>query len=482
MELLRELICDRNDLKVDGSEESALIAKVVSPVDILLDEGSIQRIVEREQRRKEELMKVKEAAEKKETAEVEDNGDNNMEDTKEEGERDESQEAAKEEVVVKQEENTRSDADDKQKEQEALNNAISARILVSFFCFASQLSLYQNMSTHRRPPQYMIPPRTSRRRGEMPGHCYLALYPPMPRFIQEKMKLIEEEKAIDKLKIQEAKVAEKQAIDKLKVEEAKVAEEKAMENETETESDPEAGTATQPEAVEESDLPEEKGASSEQAPITEPTKKEPRTTITPADRSKALAQARLLLNETVASLSELCNDEAKKDQKYRGVKIEMSPSQKIWKTEERGSRKFGMAAKYESTIEQNDDFKKFVEQGKKTVEELKNRPKPSPGGGHLSETANADDKGSEQIAAIVLHLREKNAAKLRAKKKAGDAEKKKSSKAKVSAKKKTKAEGEKAPRVQKSKRSKKKNASSTQAKGESAKRVAPPPRMLLKKT
>jgi len=255
-----------------------------------------------------------------------------------------------------------------------------------------------------------------------------------------------------------------------------------MENETETESDPEAGTATQPEAVEESDLPEEKGASSEQAPITEPTKKEPRTTITPADRSKALAQARLLLNETVASLSKLCNDEAKKDQKYRGVKIEMSPSQKIWKTEERGSRKFGMAAKYESTIEQNDDFKKFVEQGKKTVEELKNRPKPSPGGGHLSETANADDKGSEQIAAIVLHLREKNAAKLRAKKKAGDAEKKKSSKAKVSAKKKTKAEGEKAPRVQKSKRSKKKNASSTQAKGESAKRVAPPPRMLLKKT
>ncbi len=58
VELLRELIRDRNEIKhkVDG-EESAMIAKIVPPVDIVLDEKSVARILERDKEQK--AMKLK---------------------------------------------------------------------------------------------------------------------------------------------------------------------------------------------------------------------------------------------------------------------------------------------------------------------------------------------------------------------------------------------------------------------------------------
>lgn len=69
VELLRDLIRDRNEAvqKLDGpmmSEESALIAKIVSPVDIVLDESSISRILEREKERA--YKELKERLKKKE--------------------------------------------------------------------------------------------------------------------------------------------------------------------------------------------------------------------------------------------------------------------------------------------------------------------------------------------------------------------------------------------------------------------------------
>ncbi len=54
--LLRDLIRERNNAKGDAtSEEAAMIAKVVNPVDIVLDETSIARILDRDRIQKEYL-------------------------------------------------------------------------------------------------------------------------------------------------------------------------------------------------------------------------------------------------------------------------------------------------------------------------------------------------------------------------------------------------------------------------------------------
>ena len=61
VQLLRDLVRDRNDMKnkSDGNDASNLIAKVVSPVDIVLEEGSIARILTIDQRKKELKKQVK---------------------------------------------------------------------------------------------------------------------------------------------------------------------------------------------------------------------------------------------------------------------------------------------------------------------------------------------------------------------------------------------------------------------------------------
>lgn len=170
--------------------------------------------------------------------------------------------------------------------------------------------------------------------------------------------------------------------------------------------------------------------------------------ITPSDRSKALAQSRILLDETLLSLKELCQSDTCKDQSYRGCIVELSKSQKVWKpdfTLEQmyqlnqktadgssgkvaasggggGSRKshgFNYHLKYDSTIEQSEDFKKFMENREQMLEERKNRPKPPPGGivsgsnvSVLDDSSKAKistDENGQPIAALVLHLQEKKA-------------------------------------------------------------------------
>ena len=137
--------------------------------------------------------------------------------------------------------------------------------------------------------------------------------------------------------------------------------------------------------------------------------------ITSAERSKALAQSRLLLQQTVASISKMCELDSDKDQNYRGLKVETSENQKIWKDQSEKKGGYGFfQKKYDSTIEQSDDFKKFIERIAEDKEERLNRPKPPPGGGALatdtagsSEGKDVSDNG-QPISALVLHLREKN--------------------------------------------------------------------------
>jgi hypothetical protein len=175
----------------------------------------------------------------------------------------------------------------------------------------------------------------------------------MPLFIEEKAKLIAEEQeqedaekeaAAKKLQLVQEKEAE---MLKLKLEQEKEAEMLLKESEEgagaekvtveelkteENESSPETDVAV---AVEtETPVSADKGDS--HAPVQTVVNAKRATTITTADRSRALAQCRLLLSETVASLSNQCNKagDSKTDQhNYKGIQIQESPSQKIWKTE-----------------------------------------------------------------------------------------------------------------------------------------------------
>jgi len=363
---------------------------------------------------------------------------------------------------------------------------------------------------------YIIPPKKSRRRGELSGHCYLALYPPMPTFIQDKLKMIEEEeKAILEMLKEAEQIASPDS-------EGQGADQESIDigAKTETDSNPQeqdiTGTLTAVEVDQPSTNTPQQGNTDATSPQTQQSdaavapiittiqvqaqeyqKQQPKhemqcqTKITAADRSKALAQSRLLLSETITSLAKLCKDDSKKDQRcnYTGIQIELSPNQKIWKAEDKGSsgnsssgRKFGMAAKYDSTIEQNDDFKQFVQAKKELEMEMTNRPKPPLGGGPLTETMNVnvggDDKtgmgGGDPIAAIVLHLREKKEAARQAKKKT-NADKKKSSKVKSGGDR-----GKRGGKVDREKSNKKTNRRKRSTKqGEPAKKSAP--KMLLKK-
>jgi hypothetical protein len=161
------------------------------------------------------------------------------------------------------------------------------------------------------------------------------------------------------------------------------------------------------------------------------------TDITPADRSKAFALARIILNQAVDSLSKVCKtNDTTKEKIYSSVQIFASQSQKIWKDDAaKGKKGSRMITKYENTIEKNEDFLKFIE-GKKAMEEERlNRPKPQPGGG-LSTSAVIESKGTgvsldengQPISAIVLHLRKKHAAKALAKSKLQTEKKKNRSK------------------------------------------------------
>ena len=164
----------------------------------------------------------------------------------------------------------------------------------------------------------------------------------------------------------------------------------------------------------------------------------------------------------------------------------MSPSQKIWKTEERGPRKFSIAAKYDSTIEKNEDFIKFNESRKQAAENLTNRPKPPLGGGPVVDSTNTDEggeEGGELVAAIVRDLLEKKAAARRAKKKlAADKKKISNSKSKMGDKgkmAKAPAEGEKKKKRTKKKSSRKKSGHESTSKNVA--KAQPQPKTFLKK-
>lgn len=441
IDLVKELVQDRNANKHSLlSEEGNKIAKVVSPLDLVLDEVSIRRFLEREKLKMEKMKQEEEQDEGDEAKDV----DEDMA----------GQETQAENVDYEQNEGDKNDGPD------AVNNEEVAEKSVVSDPKDDPNSIFARIL-------YIVPPKKSRRRGVLPGHCYLALYPPMPSFIQEKMKVIEEEK----------KEAEKQSKELEIVTEA--LQDMTIQNDVEGSDEASTILKNVESSITNDDTTTEKNEDSNshnadselKVAVTEPITQ---TKITASDKTRALAQTRLLLNETVATLTKLCKDDSSNGKSYKDLDVFMSPNQKIWKNEE--GRKFGFSAKYDSTLEQSEDFRKFLEKKKNMQEDLSSRAKPPPGGIPISDllsTGLGEEKVSSRIdgpvSAIVAHLLEKKEAARLAKKKAAAEKKKKKAKSKQST---TKKEEEKKKKTKR----KKKNSSKT---GDA--KVAPVPKMLLKK-
>mmetsp|Transcript_1204 Transcript_1204/g.2187 ORF Transcript_1204/g.2187 Transcript_1204/m.2187 type:complete len:649 (-) Transcript_1204:81-2027(-) len=442
IKLLREMIQDRNQKKheivtllnntVDGSggwgsssEYSSMIAKVVTPRDVLLDEINIDWIMSRGGKMMWKHTNDNDDDDNNINAKDNDdkNHDNHNEknDTNDEALIQESSSTVKgeEEMMDSSKEETRMDKVDKDAtENKSTTDSLDKK---------SGVALPRDHNAILAKILYVVPAKKSTRRGELPGHCYLVLYPPVPSFYQEKLKILS-----DKIEQQVrglSTVAENDEDD---------AKSKQVTEKTEEEREEEATTI-----MKETDSGSivDKGPSSVHHTTTT-------STITAADKSKALAQSRLLITETINSLAYLCRDKSKNDGKYSGMQIEMSQNQKIWKMEDslsgrgghviRGGKKFGMAKKYDSTLEKSEDFIKFIEEKRRKEEDLASRPKPPLGGdtsymGMHRETSVAMDNsnnigstnGDERISAILLHLREEKAAAKKAKKKKEKKDKKK---------------------------------------------------------
>ena len=158
VELLRELIRDRNEIKhkVDG-EESAMIAKIVPPVDIVLDEKSVARILERDKEQK--AMKLKKEQEEQEsnpqveggvgvgdgTAEAEAGEGGAPEEDKEQSPANDEKKKTEDEVIQGTDSNEISIHSTGQKEKAEVDpTTISARVLVSFRCAGFHVPLQYN--------------------------------------------------------------------------------------------------------------------------------------------------------------------------------------------------------------------------------------------------------------------------------------------------------------------------------------------------
>ena len=126
--------------------------------------------------------------------------------------------------------------------------------------------------------------------------------------------------------------------------------------------------------------------------------------MTPLQRSRATAKARLQLMMAVEALSKHAEEDAKSNLQYGGCVIQQSISGKAWKPNYWDNR--------DGSLETTADYKRFIAKSEKEQEERMSRPRPTPGG--LGDP-NSSENG-EQVAAIVLHLQAKRKQEARRRK------------------------------------------------------------------
>ncbi|OEU20042.1 hypothetical protein FRACYDRAFT_236107 [Fragilariopsis cylindrus CCMP1102] len=129
-----------------------------------------------------------------------------------------------------------------------------------------------------------------------------------------------------------------------------------------------------------------------------------------ANYPRELAKGRLLLSNTIKSLSQLAAADSSTQELFSGCIVEQSMNGKTWKMFQDKSR----PDRREGTIEGTIDYKIWLETIAKQKEELKARPKPVPGGGGTTTTEGAPkddeqlDENGKPMSSLVQHLRLKN--------------------------------------------------------------------------
>jgi len=315
---------------------------------------------------------------------------------------------------------------------------------------------------------YVLPPKETRRRGIKPGCAYLVISGPrieskdLPAAVKPATgdKQRSEKALIPKT---DAKLAESAPKDGEDVP-ALVAENSSIESRV-TFLDPKP------------DASEAQITSTRTAPAVQPA----------ADYSREVAKGRFLVLRAIEVLQQYTKDDAKVDQQYAGSLVEVALSGKTFK--QQGQRR----DRREGTLETSADYKAFCEKVAEQKEAIMSRPKPPPGGGQPSSTAELSAVAAATsvdvtadgvpIAALVAHIRSKHdeeSKRNKAKKKVNKAStnKEKGAAPDKSRKKKAKdgtkeGSGKKGGRKKERKRKTKKN-------GTTSNKEAPPPPTLLK--
>lgn len=260
-----------------------------------------------------------------------------------------------------------------------------------------------NLPTIIARPLYVVPPRKTRRRGERGGTAYVLLVAPK----------IEQKKPV-------STTADKKAS---KANDGQKDEGPLL---TDTQSEDQEATTAVVSNTDYGSIPVTANTGGEDGAVV--TSNPPEVEI---NYPRELAKGRLLLSNTIKSLTELAAADSKTQEfAFSGCVVEQSMNGKTWKMFHNAS---GRPDRRDGTIEGTSDYKVWLENITKQKEELKARPKPLPGGGvnAVTTTAAASEELEEDgqpISSLVAHLRAK---KQDAKRKKSQKKKKKEESAKT---------------------------------------------------
>lgn len=263
-------------------------------------------------------------------------------------------------------------------------------------------------------PLYVLPPKKTRRRGERAGVAYVLLTAPKIEKIEvpESLKpdgIIEEvETDVPELTDESAAVVTASADESTPksadddtasppVTTTKDADEKAASppDTTNTQSGEEEAASPPDTTTKSADEDRESPVTSREEPAPEPV---PPIAI---DYSRDLAKGRLLLSQAIEALQRISQEDSNSSQLFSNCRIEISMSGKTWRNQHhRQDRR-------EGSIESTNDYKNWLQSLTTKQEDLKNRPKPAPGGGSHNLSSDGADNNGQPIAALVQHLKTK---------------------------------------------------------------------------
>jgi len=359
--------------------ESCVEKKANNQYTIELDRTAVRYLITEEEKIKEQHAKMvrereeeknqkNEGEDSKETVDGNEDGDDENENGKTEEKKEEIQkeEDAKDDTVVEGTGKTKNNSSDRLDVILAPKTASSLPTIVA-------------------RPLYVVPPRKTRRRGERGGTAYVLLIGPK---IEQKKTLTA---TLNKTEEKDQPVRDSPSEPQFDEHEKPI--------EVAAVTDDESGAIT----VKTAAAAVEGGDTS----ITKATSVTSEKTIS---YPRELAKGRLLLSNTIKSLTELVvADAMTQESDFSGCIVEQSMNGKTWKmfhnSNSRPDRRDG-------TIEGTADYKEWLENISKQKEELKARPKPAPGGGIIAATttnAAGDDaeEDGQPVSSLVQNLRAK---------------------------------------------------------------------------